>query len=89
MEKKMETTIVNSGVSQIMGTILGGPNNNDYNILRSILGSPDFGELRCGVCLIMCLQAAVAVEGHDCRKLSGMRLKASLALHVAGQILLR
>ena len=35
MEKKMETTIVNWGGSQIMGTILGGPNTTDYNILGS------------------------------------------------------
>ena len=28
----------NLGVSQIRGTILGGPHNKDYTLLRSILG---------------------------------------------------
>ena len=30
---------------KIRGTFLGGPNNKDYSILGSILGSPNFGKL--------------------------------------------
>ena len=33
------------GVSQNYGYLLGGPNNKDYSILGSILGSPYFGKL--------------------------------------------
>ena len=32
-------------VSQNQGYHFGGPNNKDYNILGSILGSPNFGEV--------------------------------------------
>ena len=32
------------GCPQIKGTIVGGPNDKDYSILRSILGSPFFLE---------------------------------------------
>ena len=37
------------GISQNQGTILGGPNNKDYSVLRSILGSHYFGKLPCRV----------------------------------------
>ena len=30
-----------------MGTLFGGPQNKDYSILGSILGSPYFGKLPC------------------------------------------
>ena len=33
------------GFPKIRGTILGGPNNKDYSILGSILGSTYFGKL--------------------------------------------
>ena len=33
------------GVSQNYGYLFGGPNNKDYSILGSILGSPYFGKL--------------------------------------------
>ena len=33
------------GFPKIKGTLFGGPNNKDYNILGSILGSPYFGKL--------------------------------------------
>ena len=33
------------GVSQNQGYLFGGPHNNDYGILGSILGSPFFWEL--------------------------------------------
>ena len=33
------------GVSQNSGYLFGGPNNKDYSILGSILGSPYFGKL--------------------------------------------
>ena len=32
---------------KIMCTIFGGPNNMEYSVLGSILGSPDFGKLHC------------------------------------------
>ena len=32
-------------VPKIRGTLFGGPNNKDYSILGSILGSPYFGKL--------------------------------------------
>ena len=33
------------GFPEIRGTLFGGPNNKDYSILGSILGSPDFGKV--------------------------------------------
>ena len=33
------------GFPRIRGTLFGGPNNEDYSILGSILGSPYFGKL--------------------------------------------
>ena len=33
------------GVSQNWSTLFGGPNNKDYSILGSILGSPNCGKL--------------------------------------------
>ena len=33
------------GFPEIRGTFLGGPNNKDYRVLGSILGSPYFGKL--------------------------------------------
>ena len=33
------------GVSQNYGYLFGGPNNKDYSIFGSILGSPYFGKL--------------------------------------------
>ena len=33
------------GVSQIRGTLFKGPDNKEYSIIGSILGSPSFGQL--------------------------------------------
>ena len=33
------------GFPEIGGTLFGGPNNKDYSIVGSILGSPYFGKL--------------------------------------------
>ena len=33
------------GLPKIRGTTFGGPNNKDYSILGSLLGSPYFGKL--------------------------------------------
>ena len=33
------------GVSQNLGVLFEGPNNKDYSLLGSILGSPYFGKL--------------------------------------------
>ena len=49
MEHEMETGsigwFIRIRVSQIYGYYFGGPNNKDYSILGSILGSPHFGKL--------------------------------------------
>ena len=55
-------------VSQNYGYLFGGPNNKDYNILGSILGSPYFGKLPLGHWLrekigTGCYGLALSVEG--------------------------
>ena len=47
------------GFPKIRGTLLGGPYNQDYSILGSILGSPYFGNLPNHACSrLPCLNVA-------------------------------
>ena len=40
-----QESLAHMSSSQNWGYLLGGPNNKDYSILESILGSPYFGKL--------------------------------------------
>ena len=46
------------GFPKIRGTSYGGPDNKDYSILGSILGSPHFGKVPC-----MCARIVVPYLG--------------------------
>ena len=63
------------GVSQNYGYLFGGPNNKDYSILGSILGSPYFGKLPYLACKqegkAVCLLLTRCSSQGPCRYMSG------------------